>query len=60
MKAALIALETADDRLARMDRPQLTTLRRVINQDMERLKAAPQTSCATSSSSAASIREVSR
>ena len=41
VKAALIALETADARLARMDRPQLTALRRVINQDMERLKAAP-------------------
>ncbi len=41
VKAALIALETADARLARMDRPQLTSLRRVINQDMERLKAAP-------------------
>jgi uroporphyrin-3 C-methyltransferase len=41
VKAALIALETADARLARMDRPQLTVLRRVINQDIERLKAAP-------------------
>jgi len=41
VKAALIALETADARLARMDRPQLTSLRRVINQDMERLKGAP-------------------
>ncbi|MBI3527668.1 MAG: uroporphyrinogen-III C-methyltransferase [Betaproteobacteria bacterium] len=41
VKAALIALETADARLARMDRPQLTPLRRVINQDMERLKAMP-------------------
>jgi uroporphyrin-3 C-methyltransferase len=41
VKAALIALETADARLARMDRPQLTALRRVINRDMERLKAAP-------------------
>ena len=41
IKAALIALETADARLARMDRPQLTALRRLINQDMERLKAAP-------------------
>ncbi len=41
VKAALIALETADARLARMDRPQLTALRRVINQDVERLKAAP-------------------
>ncbi len=41
VKAALIALETADARLARMDLPQLTSLRRVLNQDMERLKAAP-------------------
>ena len=41
VKAALIALETADARLARMDLPQLTTLRRVISQDMERLKVAP-------------------
>jgi len=41
VKAALIALETADARLAHMDRPQLTSLRRIINRDMERLKAAP-------------------
>ena len=41
VKAALIALETADARLARMDRPQLTELRRVINRDVDRLKAAP-------------------
>ena len=41
VKAALIALETADARLGRMDRPQLTALRRVINRDMERLKAVP-------------------
>lgn len=41
VRAALIALETADSRLARMDRPQLTGLRRIINQDIERLKAAP-------------------
>lgn len=41
LKAALIALETADSRLARMDRPQLIQLRRVINQDIERLKAMP-------------------
>lgn len=41
VKAALIALETADARLARMDRPKLTALRRVINRDIERLKAAP-------------------
>lgn len=41
VKAALIALETADSRLARMDRPQLTGLRRIISQDIERLKSAP-------------------
>lgn len=41
IKAALIALETADARIARMDRPQLTALRRVINRDMDRLKATP-------------------
>jgi len=41
VRAALVALETADARLARLDRPQLTALRRVISQDIERLKAAP-------------------
>jgi uroporphyrin-3 C-methyltransferase len=41
VKAALLALETADARLARADRPQLTQLRRVIGTDIERLKAAP-------------------
>lgn len=41
VKAALIAMETADARLARMERAQLTALRRAINADMERLKAAP-------------------
>ncbi len=41
VKAAQIALEAADTRLARMDRPQFTALRRVISQDIERLKAAP-------------------
>ena len=41
LKAALIAMETADARLARLDRPQLTQLRRTINRDIERLKAAP-------------------
>lgn len=41
VKAALTALETADGRLARLDRPQLTALRRVISQDIERLKATP-------------------
>ena len=41
VKAALIALEAADARLARSDRPQLTQLRRVVAQDIERLKASP-------------------
>jgi uroporphyrin-3 C-methyltransferase len=41
VKGALIALETADMRLARLDRPQLTPLRRVIARDIERLKTAP-------------------
>jgi uroporphyrin-3 C-methyltransferase len=41
VKAALIALEAADARLAKSDRPQLTQLRRVIADDIERLKASP-------------------
>ena len=42
VKAALLALETADARLARADRPQLTQLRRMIERDIERLRGAPQ------------------
>ena len=41
VKGALIALQTADARLQRMDRPQLIALRKAINRDIERLKAAP-------------------
>jgi uroporphyrin-3 C-methyltransferase len=41
VKGALIALQTADARLQRMDRPQLMALRKAINRDIERLKAAP-------------------
>jgi len=41
VRAALIALEAADKRLARADRPQLIPLRKVINADMDRLKALP-------------------
>jgi len=41
VKAALIALQTADARLQRLDRPQLTALRKAINRDIERLKALP-------------------
>jgi len=39
--AALIALQAADARLARADRPQFIALRKVIGQDIERLKAVP-------------------
>lgn len=41
VKAALIALEAADARLARSDRPQLTQVRRVIAEDIERLRSSP-------------------
>jgi uroporphyrin-III C-methyltransferase len=41
VKTALIALQNADFRLQRMDRPQLTALRKAINRDIERLKALP-------------------
>ena len=41
VKAALIALQAADARLQRIDRPQLIPLRKIINQDIERLKAVP-------------------
>ncbi len=38
---ALAALQTADARLARIDRPQMVNLRRAIGRDIERLRAAP-------------------
>ena len=41
LKAALIALQDADLRLQRMERPQLAPLRKVINKDIDRLKLAP-------------------
>lgn len=41
VKGALIALQAADARLQRMERPQLTALRKAINRDIDRLKAAP-------------------
>jgi uroporphyrin-3 C-methyltransferase len=40
-KAALIALQVADSRLARNDKPQWLALRKSINADMEKLKALP-------------------
>ena len=42
VRAALAALQTADARLARSDRPQFLGLRKVIARDIERLKAAPE------------------
>jgi uroporphyrin-3 C-methyltransferase len=41
LKAALIALESADRRLQRADSAQFTGLRRAIARDIERLKSAP-------------------
>ncbi len=41
VRAALIALQAADQRLSRADKLQVAPLRRAINQDMERLKALP-------------------
>lgn len=41
VKAALVALQAADARLRRLDRPQLTALRKAINRDIERLKVLP-------------------
>lgn len=41
VKAALIGLEAADDRLAKLGKPQLAGLRKAIVQDMERLKLLP-------------------
>jgi uroporphyrin-3 C-methyltransferase len=41
VQAALLALRTAEGRLARSDRPQFIPLRRVLDRDIERLQAAP-------------------
>jgi uroporphyrin-3 C-methyltransferase len=41
VRAALVALQTADARLARSDRPQFLPVRKVIARDIERLKTAP-------------------
>jgi uroporphyrin-3 C-methyltransferase len=40
-KAALIALQTADSRLQRIDKPQFISLRKAIVADIERLQALP-------------------
>jgi uroporphyrin-3 C-methyltransferase len=41
VKAAIIALEGADTRLQRMDKPQFTALRRAIATDLTNLRAVP-------------------
>jgi uroporphyrin-3 C-methyltransferase/uroporphyrinogen III methyltransferase/synthase len=41
VQGAIIALQNADQRLARTDRPQFIVLRRAIAKDLERLKALP-------------------
>lgn len=41
VKAALIAMQTADARLQRMNRPALNGLRKAIGQDMDKLRALP-------------------
>jgi uroporphyrin-3 C-methyltransferase len=41
VKAALIAMQHADSRLQRLDRPALNGLRKSINQDIDKLRALP-------------------
>ncbi len=41
VKAALIAMQSADARLLRMDRPAFNGLRKAIGQDMDKLRALP-------------------
>jgi uroporphyrin-3 C-methyltransferase len=41
VKAGLIALQEADVRLQRIDRPQLTPIRKILSLDMDLLKTAP-------------------
>lgn len=41
VKAALVALQTADSRLQRIDKPQFFSLRKAINKDIEQLQSLP-------------------
>jgi len=41
VRAAIMALQTADARLARADKLQVVQLRRALNQDLDKLKALP-------------------
>ena len=42
VQGALLALQTADARLAGSNRPQFISLRKVLNRDLDRLRAMPQ------------------
>lgn len=42
VRAAIIALESADQRLQRLNKPQFTPLRRAVATDLARLRATPQ------------------
>jgi len=50
VRAALLALELAEARLARSDRPQFAPIRRALARDIERLKALPVLDFAAASS----------
>lgn len=41
VQAAVLALQTADARLARLDRPQFIPLRKTLGRDLERLRSLP-------------------
>lgn len=41
IQAAILALQGADSRLARLDRPQFLPLRKILSRDLERLRATP-------------------
>lgn len=41
VRSALLALQNAEARLSRIDRPQLAPIRKVIERDIERLRVAP-------------------
>lgn len=55
VKAALIAMQNADSRLQRLDRPGLTDLRKRIARDIEKLRALPEVDLPTMSKQLESI-----
>lgn len=42
ISAAIVALETADQRLLKLDKPQFTAIRQAISNDLARLRAVPE------------------